>query len=592
MFNFDPRKILLGSVGNQSPIEDPTAGPNGTAVLTRFNEFLDALEMELNSKLPHIPGQVLIGTVGGFKLLNLGSNRDVLAADHTSADGIVWSPRVDLTTDQVIAGLKTFSDKLTCNSDLEILDDVFIRDDLLVEGVISGTSISLSSTAQVAGVASFGSSVSIAGATSITNNLTVTGTSTFVGALTNNSSISSPLAAFTNLTVTNTATIENIDVLNNIGINNLNVIGDTTFRDATVNGDISSSGFLELGDYLTVTNNCNIGGNLVVSGQINADSIYIGNSFEVGQDSLVSGNLEVRGDFDLTGAFNIAGNTNLTSLTADSIDISSVSNLSTLNVSGTSNLQGSLSVNSDSIFANIQVEELLANGAVQLGSTLNVNGATNVNNSLEAQSISSVGTLTVGGLLTAEFNIIATGDITCNRLVTIDTGTQLTDATINVLNSPSANITSLTCGNGSFTNATVSTSLTCSSYLNASIINANEINIGADELVANLASATEKGYVLTDVTSNNPIVYLKETADNTFVKYSDIFEYNVLDSSLDPSKILTVSHNLDSAFPSSVSVWGDNNLEYVPVTSLGSNSIRLDLSGINSVTNWVIKIVK
>ena len=103
MFDFQDKKPILGSVGNRTPIEDPVAGNNGTAVIIRIRDFIDVVEESLNLLAPNSKGSLITANTNGDLVnVNLGPSNFSLVSQPSSLSGMAWIEMVSLDTEQTI----------------------------------------------------------------------------------------------------------------------------------------------------------------------------------------------------------------------------------------------------------------------------------------------------------------------------------------------------------------------------------------------------------------------------------------------------------------------------------------------------------
>lgn len=558
-FDLSNYKITVGSI-NVSPREDPINGPNGTAVTTRFNTFVDGVQTLFNQALPNNQGGLVTTTQQG-KLIEQarGPSSFCLVSSPVSESGLAYEPRVDLTTDQIVGGKKTFTSITTMNGflskeDSQVLADLLVDGTLSVDDVLVNDSLSvrgntnlhkllnvdgntsLKGRLDVSGLSTFGSGVVVSqgltvnGGTSLGNTLSVGGAATFNNTLTVQglASLTSvelmgylqaqgditgrAIAANTNLTVKGSATIGGDLILSS----GLNVKGSSTFGNLTVDSLTSRNTITSQGA-LIVAGPVTANGTLTASGaafegsvscsEITTQDLTVSNTFSVnGLMSLPSGldvgqRLSVEGDLFISGVSTLQSPISGTSANfTGTMNVGSALSTDSLIVRSSSNLQGSVTINGGA----------LIDGTLTTKSTANIAGALIVGGTITTTSSITSGTLTTK-TITSD-NIIAEA-LKVNQDV-ITSGNLIANGNIT---SSSLNTTLLEVqGATTLLDLNVNGKLTLANPI--SIPGLSGVNTG-DELPA---TPTKAGVVMVDQPIGGvPMVYTKDTIDNLFIKQTD-----------------------------------------------------------------------
>lgn len=558
-FDLSNYKITVGSI-NVSPREDPINGPNGTAVTTRFNTFVDGVQTLFNQALPNNQGGLVTTTQQG-KLIEQarGPSSFCLVSSPVSESGLAYEPRVDLTTDQIVGGKKTFTSITTMNGflskeDSQVLADLLVDGTLSVDDVLVNDSLSvrgntnlhkllnvdgntsLKGRLDVSGLSTFGSGVVVSqgltvnGGTSLGNTLSVGGAATFNNTLTVQglASLTSvelmgylqaqgditgrAIAANTNLTVKGSATIGGDLILSS----GLNVKGSSTFGNLTV-------------DSLTSRNTITSQGALIVAGPVTANGTLTasGAAFEgsvscseiTTQDLTVSNTLSVNGLMSLPSGLDVGQRLSV----EGDLFISGVSTLQSP-ISGTSaNFTGTMNVGSA-----LSTDSLIVRSSSNLQGSVTINGGALIDGTLTTKSTANIaGALIVGGTITTTSSITS-GTLTTKTITSDNIIAEALKVNQDVITSGNL------IANGNITSSSLNTTLLevqgattlLDLNVNGKLTLANPISIPGlsgvntgDELPA---TPTKAGVVMVDQPIGGvPMVYTKDTIDNLFIKQTD-----------------------------------------------------------------------
>lgn len=558
-FDLSNYKITVGSI-NVSPREDPINGPNGTAVTTRFNTFVDGVQTLFNQALPNDQGGLVTTTQQG-KLIEQarGPSSFCLVSSPVSESGLAYEPRVDLTTDQIVGGKKTFTSITTMNGflskeDSQVLADLLVDGTLSVDDVLVNDSLSvrgntnlhkllnvdgntsLKGRLDVSGLSTFGSGVVVSqgltvnGGTSLGNTLSVGGAATFNNTLTVQglASLTSvelmgylqaqgditgrAIAANTNLTVKGSATIGGDLILSS----GLNVKGSSTFGNLTV-------------DSLTSRNTITSQGALIVAGPVTANGTLTasGAAFEgsvscseiTTQDLTVSNTLSVNGLMSLPSGLDVGQRLSV----EGDLFISGVSTLQSP-ISGTSaNFTGTMNVGSA-----LSTDSLIVRSSSNLQGSVTINGGALIDGTLTTKSTANIaGALIVGGTITTTSSITS-GTLTTKTITSDNIIAEALKVNQDVITSGNL------IANGNITSSSLNTTLLevqgattlLDLNVNGKLTLANPISIPGlsgvntgDELPA---TPTKAGVVMVDQPIGGvPMVYTKDTIDNLFIKQTD-----------------------------------------------------------------------
>lgn len=568
MTNLQQYKIIVGS-DNDVIYEDPILGSNGTAVVTKINNLIDAIDLANTGTLPLDTGYLVTKNNSGVVAqLPPGPNRFCLVSNTSSTMGLGYEERVDLSSAQTIGGNKTLTGA-TAVASLSASGAVNIAGTTTANSV-SLTNLIASGTATVAGPTQLNSSVAIGGNASLASQLDVTGNTLLRGNLIVNQATT--LSGATNIG-------SNLGVVGNVSLaSNLTVGGSTTLQGPVVtnssllvgstisaNGGLSVGGNTNLNGNLTVLGPSLIDDNLSVTGTLSTNDLAIANDLSVGGDLSVVGNttttgpisttssitagsritsggdlvvttdlsvgrnIDVAGDVEITDDLVVGGDSNLVNTTTN-----------TLTVVGNTNLNGQVQVGQ-----NLQVAgntssagSLVVGGSAAISSNLDVDGYTNLDG-LDVEGVTNltgpltlVGNATITGSTTIGQDLAVDGNSTIdgNSLVSgnsTTTGTStttdlvvLTDASV-IGDLSAANVITFRAEVNGDLSVDGSTTLSGPTNIDDTLVvtgtitgsNLSGTNTG-DELPA---TSTTAGIVKTDSNSLDPIVYLKDSVDALFV---------------------------------------------------------------------------
>jgi cytoskeletal protein CcmA (bactofilin family) len=558
-FDLSNYKIMVGSI-NVSPREDPINGPNGTAVTTRFNNFVEGVQGLFNQALPYNQGGLITLSQQG-KLMELarGASNFCLVASPVSESGLAYEPRVDLTSDQVIGGKKTFTSLVNMNGfiskeDSQVLadllvdgtlsvDDVLVNDSLLVRGDVNlhkllnvGGNTSLKARLDVSGLSTFGNGVVISqgltvnGGTSLGSNLSVGGPASFNGTVSVQglASLTSleatgyvqaqgditgrAIKANTNLTVTGSATIGGDLIL----ASGLNVKGTSSFGSLTVDS-LTSKGTV------TAQGGLNVVGPIVCNGTLTANSAAFEGAISCSevttQDLTVSDTLLVNGFMSLPSGLEVGQRLTLEG---------------DLFVSGVATLQSPLSGTSANFTSTVNIgntlstDSIIVRGSTNLTGSVTISGGLQLDGPIVTKSSANIsGAMTLGGPLTTTNAISASSLTVVNASIqSLTTNSLKTDGDINATGNiiANGNITSnsLNTNQLEVQGASEVNDLT----VNGNFVLANPISIpglsGVNTGDEVLATPTKAGVVLIDsMVTGPPVVYTQGVIDTLFVKQTD-----------------------------------------------------------------------
>lgn len=627
LFDLSNYKVTVGSI-NVSPREDPINGPNGTAVTTRFNNFVEGVQGLFNMALPNNKGGLVTASQDG-RLLELarGPSFYSLVSSPTSETGLAWEPRVDLTTDQSIGGKKTFTSLATLNGFISH-EESQVLSDLLVDGILSADSGIFNQSLTAVGPGTFQSTLSVNGNATFKGRLDVAQLSTFGSSvvIAQGLTVGGGAALGSTLTVGGATSLES--TLSVMGLSNmsslelsgyLRVLGDVTGK------DINSTGSLVVGSTANITSDLNVGGNLYVKGASNFATLGV-NKLTATGDILSQSNISATGNLSgnalYTNSGNVQGNLDVAGqlsvndlLVEDSFTIQGLMDIpSGLNVGQRLMLSGDLLVDGVSSFSSsisstsasfsssvsvggpITVDSLISRttsvleGPVDIGSRLVINGP------LTTKSTANIsGSLTVGG------GISTTGTITANTLSsnTITTKVLSTDT---FKASQGAEVMGDLIVSGGIVSSSMSTGmLEVSSiatvedlHVNGELVLNNPLTIpglsGVNTGDEKAATPTRMGVVLVDeLTVGDPRVYTTSTVDELFVRKDDTNLIRVDDTGYIPEKYIP-----PKAFTRPVTVTSEGAMLSL-IAQEGDIAIRADIERAfilssgpsNQLSSWV-----
>lgn len=446
--SLQPYKIVVGS-SNTYIYEDPVAGSNGTAVATKINGLIDAIESGLIDINNIDIGSILVGGDDNQSSeLQRGPNGYVLTSDDTSALKLSWQPRVDLQSNQTIGGVKTFTSALYGN-ELNLTNDLNVDGDSNLGPLIASntelsslevTGSSLLSTTTIVGRATIdgeldvGQVTTLRGAVSVLNSVDVSGNITAQGAIEGNDvnatrdvNAGRHITATGNLTVGSALINNNTRILGNTVIEGTTILEDTlevrkdinALEDVIVGGTLTTNG-LEILDTLSVANDVLVGRDVITNGQVSANGPIRTNQ-----------SLSALGTLSITGNATI-GNTTINGTLSTSGNIAGSQGLNIVGqalINGAATIQGlvSLSNNLD-VLGNTELAGALLVGQSIIGqANLSVSGPITTDDGIIAQgNISTQGSITttdnviLGGDLTATGSGVFGGSIAVNQYLTVD----------------------------------------------------------------------------------------------------------------------------------------------------------------------------
>jgi hypothetical protein len=615
MFNLQVNKAVVGSANTQI-YEDPVVGSNGTAVLMRYNHLIDDLEQALQSVIPITRGGLITLDINSNPYeINKGLESYCLVVDNGTSSGLSYRERVDLTSNQSIGGLKTFTGITTLASGFVSNATSSINGGLTITSTLSAGATIINGNINVKGSSLLETSVTVGGLLT-TSSLQVTNVSTLNGGFTSNANslISGDLIIDNNLIVDQSITSNSL-ITTSISIPSVfsssssgtTVIGNFTSTSITT-GNLSAS-------TTTITGLASISNSLSVTGKTTTGSL------EVDSNALLEGVLSVNGNSNTKGITNIGnitntGNVNITgqlivsgSTTLQAITGTSISGTN-LNISATGFIS---SIDSDSLESNsISTNTLTATG----NSNLEDIEASNIN----CQSITSLASY-IG--VASGTSLSLSGNLSTNSLsASITNLASLTVTGISNLNQ--LNITSnlSVIGNGVINDLEIKGDclvkgsqviedglLVIGSIQGSNVSGTNTGDEGE-------ATPIELGVVRVDINEVNPLVYTKTTVDSTFIRVDNkgqidgvaplnssskvpfihlpyiVSRYTTTfnESNRVSNKVL-IEHLLNTRTPASITIWNDQyEVMSLPIRSTTLDHIEIDISVIIN-GDWTIKIL-
>jgi UDP-3-O-[3-hydroxymyristoyl] glucosamine N-acyltransferase len=634
MSNFEAYKIIKGTA-NTYIWEDPVQGSNGTAVVTRINNFIDAIGESFQDILPGSRGSIsTLNSNGQLEDFPVGTNGYCLVSDTSTSTGLAYQERVDVTTNQTIGGIKTFTGKTNFGAGGESTGIFNFLSDINVQGTTSSTNLVVNngallkgSTTQqgnltvkgpslfeansvfqlnqtVQGSQLIGGSLEVGASTTLGQNLNVTGNTSIGGTLSiagvanfsDTSTFAKDIYVQRNASITKDLTVnEDLMVLATANISgNTSIGGALTTGGAIASSSITTTGLADIGTTLRVKGNTTldanlaIGNNLTVSGISNLSATNINGNLQVSNGLVVGGNsslgnisatsLSLSDDLYVTDSTTLVGPTNIQS---------NLSVGSNLNVGGEATLQ-QLEVIGQSVFlAPLVVQSsitqtgsltntgLTVNGMATITSNLGVGGLLNTN-SLEAQLV-----MVGSQLISTGSNLLS--DVEINGSLVVQAPVYIT-------------------GNTSITG-------------NLQATNLSGVNTG-DEVPA---SSTVAGIVKTTTDENDPRVYTSTQIDNNFLHQSSVgtvivplnnemkIDEQYLPDSLVTERyeisftvndlvnnILVINHELGKRYISSITLWSNIGEKVYPslIMAISDTQLSIDFSDLNIEGTWFISITK
>jgi predicted acyltransferase (DUF342 family) len=633
MPNLQTYKIIIGS-DNDYIYEDPILGSNGTAVVNKINGLIDAIELSSNGVEPADKGYLVTKTnAQAISQLPPGVDKYCLISATASPRGLAYEERVDLYSNQVMLGNKSFSGSTTVNTlqasgavgivgllttndinsgnviidgTLRVNQGTDLRSTLSVTSgtILLGTlrvdnqatfqaPILANATLAVAQATTLASVLTVGGATNLSSTLSVQGTTSLIGVVNTTSS----LLVGTSLTVTGATNIGGNSLINgsltvngaSLFGNNLTVTGvlttnDLTIQDdLTVGDDVSIAGDINITGSITSPSSLSIGGISNLNGQVNA-----GSNVSVGNDLTVIRDLSVGRNTSLTGTLNVVGPTTV-SILGSAGDITAGGALrgqtaiivGDTSIGGATTLAGALSVGTTA-----SVTGVLTSGSSVI--TTNLSVGTNVlilgNQDVRGASITRgeatfENDLIVEGSQSIEGDLVVLGDINGRDLILSGNGLvvgNLSSASF-ITGSIVANSNLDVNGSAILTSLSVSGNSVFGGNVNAngliSASNLSGVNTGDEEV----ASITISGTVRSDVNSVNPIVYLKSSIDSTFARLDSIAQFNGIASLDGNGKVPT--NQLPAFNITDVYVVGSEpSMLALSADSIGDVAVRTDIN--------------
>ena len=237
----------------------------------------------------------------------------------------------------------TFNDNVTINGSFEIAsgNNVTINDNLTVSDTSNLNNLSVSGISALTNIDASGY-VSVGGDLSVTGDVTISPGSTLNYDVLNNLdnvSIGGTLAVTDAATFSDNLTVAGTTTLDNTSITNLTVTNNLSLDNVTVGSNLTVSGTTTMSDILTLNNNLSVRDNASIGGTLNSIGLA---TFD--NTSITT--------LNVSGTSNLASNLNVNSTTASIAGALSVVGLTTLdntsitslNVTGDSELAGNVTV--------------------------------------------------------------------------------------------------------------------------------------------------------------------------------------------------------------------------------------------------------
>ena len=631
---FETYKIIMGSAANQHVIEDPIKGSNGTAVITRMNNFIDVVGETFDDFLPSIKGALsTVNTNNKAQDIVPGPNGYCLVSDTSSDIGLSFQERVNLSSNQNIGGIKTFlaqsffkeggiSDKV-----FEFKDDINVKDTTSTNKlVVNDSTILKGSTVQHGNFTSkslsifemdtnFMANVNVQKNAYIGGDLEVSGRGSYgkdvdiSGSLDVNSSLNIGSTVKVNGTITGN---QDLYIKRNTSLDgNTNVGGDINIRGSiTVVGNSNISGFIEGNSYIKA-NVLNINTNAIIGTKldIGTDINVVGKGF-IGGDLIVNGtsnlnNIKLMGSLLVNQTFQVSK----VSTFKDVINGSSINLSEGINSLGNSKLgdievsnildKGNLSVLGTSNLKDIETENVIVNGDVYISKDIRVVGSGEIGSILVKNGGKVSGNLEVSGLITGGSISGKSGVINEGLLVK-------GSASINNIETK-----------GSFISYSLNSIFNGNVEVKGNIkaSNVTGINTGDEVIATPSVSGTVR---ITNSKDINPMVYTKEDADSTFINKEDlgvsipILENGKIDISMIPDSVgvqiyeasfdisdvveglMIVNHGLNKRYISSITIWNNQGEKVYPslIKAISNNEISIDFTGLPVEGTWYVSITK
>lgn len=539
MFDFQDKKPILGSVGNRTPIEDPVAGNNGTAVIIRIRDFIDVVEESLNLLAPNSKGSLITANTNGDLVnVNLGPSNFSLVSQPSSLSGMAWIEMVSLDTEQTILAHKTFNGGLSATN---------ISATESISAGVGITTPALSSTEIDGAIARLTSSLSVDGPGTI-NSLTV------------NESLSADTTSLGNTTTQNLSVSGQVNVSDGIQIvkdlllgGNLVVNGSSTFNSLTLQGPLTADS-LQTGDIdgnATRINSLSVNNDAIISGTLN-----VGSNLTAGATTVNSLTSLGHGSFTALSATEIVG-TSLTltdkltgisaefaeELTADSAVISrslQSGSLATNHVDSTSLSTGDITganlvLTGDGLIQTLEVTGAISSNSITTGavtgSTFDLAGGQFSGPVRANSSLYVYGTANIDGLVQLGGNLELTKSITARSItlnqsvVTYDIRTEQAVVNQDLEVQGVTRLRDLSAGHSTLFSLEVQDDVEIKGSAKIEELEVTRL-IGSTLSGTNTgdevdASGTEKGIVRLN-TDGSPIVYRKSEVDSLFVSLNSV----------------------------------------------------------------------
>ena len=634
MNRFEAYKLVKGTA-NTYIFEDPVQGSNGTAVVTRINNFIDVVGESFLELQPQVRGGITtLNTRGELEDIVLGQNKYCLVVDTSTTTGLAYQERVDLNSNQSIGGVKTFTGRVNLQVGGEsggvfnFLSDVNIQGTNSTTNLVvnNGTLLKGSTTQEgnltvkapsvfkansifevnqtVQGTQLIGGSLEVGGSSSLGQNLSV-GANTTIGGMLNVTGVSNFLDS---LTVNKDLYIQRSGLIN---------------KDLTVNEDLIVLGTTNIKSDTT------IGGGLIVAGAINSSSVSTTGLLDIGTTLKVKGESSLEGSVMMRNGLGVRGNTNL-----DQVGINQGLKI-----------EGSLSVKGGSELGDLKVEELEVGGGLIVKGISDLRGEVGIGRDLLVEGgIESKGEVRVGrlqvegesilrGEMSIEGNIEQTGEIRTEAVVTrggiraggdirVNGEVQAQGIEGNLVRIAGQLIST---GSNILSDVEIGNSLT----VRAPVYITGNVNINGNIQGDNLsgvntgdegkANSREAGVVYTTTDEEEPRVYTVEVIDNEFLHNSSLGmivaplnEERRIDEKYLPSNlaveryergfngaevvnnILIVNHQLEKRYISSVTIWSNTGEKVYPslITAVSDNEMKIDFTDLPIEGEWYISITK
>lgn len=616
MFNLQANKAVVGSANTQI-YEDPVVGSNGTAVLLRYNNLIDSIEEAFTKVLPTARGSLITIDINSNPYeLAKGLESYCLVVDNGSTSGLSYRERVDLTSNQSIGGLKTFTGITTLSSGFISNAASSINAGLTVTGNLSSGPAVVNGNFNAKGNSIFDTNATIAGLTS-TSSLQVTNASILGGGFTSNANsiVNGDLIVDRNLVVDQAIKGQSLTV------NSLSIPGllSTTSSALTITGSLNTNSLVTgtlSSTTTTISGPTTIANTLDVAQKLDAGSLEVDTTVLVGGSTTLNGQLNTKaivtvGNITVTGSMNLSsqlivgGSTNLQTLT------STIGNFNSINVSTTG-------------FINTLESNSLETNSV-ITSSLVVTGSSSLED-VEAQSlnVSSIQSSTSSIGVAQGSSLTLSGALSSSSL-TISGNTSL--STLSVSGTTNANQVNISnnlsvIGNGVINNLEVKGDLLVKDDC---VVDGDQVVIGTIQ-ASNLtgtntgdegeATPTALGVVRVNINEVNPIVYTKTSIDLDFIRLDSKGVVNGVAPLNSSNKIpsvhlpyivsryvttfnesnrvnnkVLIEHLLNTRTPASIGIWNDQYERIdLPIRSTTLDHIEIDIAN-PIVGEWTIKIL-